>query len=313
MRMLYPTTALERLCGVFGKTRQAFYDLEKRDGKHQMEDNLLLGLIRPIKEQMPATGGHKLLEMLRPQLTAHGLQIGRDRFFQLLRNNGWLVRKHKRHTRTTWSDHPYRKWPDLIHNYQPTGPGQLWVSDITYIRIQSRFAYLSLITDAYSRKIIGFHLSQQLKVKGCLIALQKAIRSKDKLPFPQATIHHSDRGIQYCCDAYVNTLTQHGIQISMTQTGSPYDNAIAERVNGILKTELGLNQVFDNYGKAVDATQRAINLYNSKRLHMSCGNITPDMAHQQTGLLIKKWKQKTKKTTTLATNCKVQPGLISNL
>lgn len=299
MRPFYPGTGLGLLCGLFGKTRQAFYDLEKREGRHQLEEALILGLVRPIKEQMSATGGHKLLQMVRPQLAEQGLQIGRDRFFDLLRDNGLLVRRRSRHARTTCSQHAYRKWPDLTEGFQPVRAGQLWVSDITYIRLECGFAYLSLITDAYSRKIIGFHLSQHLKVKGCLIALQKAIQSRENLPFPSSTIHHSDRGVQYCCDAYVETLARQGIQISMTQTGSPYDNAIAERVNGILKTELGLNQVFATYGKAVNATQRAIHLYNSKRLHMSCGNITPDLAHQQTGILIKKWKQKAPKTTTL--------------
>lgn len=292
MRSLYPQMGLEHLCRLFGKTRQAFYDHEKRDGKQQLEDSLILDLIRSVKREMPATGGHKLLDMLGPQLLAHGLHVGRDRFFSLLRDNGLLARKNRKSARTTWSDHRYHKWPNLIQDYQPDAAGQLWVSDITYIRVDDRFAYLSLVTDAYSRKIVGFHLSQHLKVKGCLIALQKAIRSLTGLNVTSSPIHHSDRGIQYCCDAYVSTLIQSGIHISMTQSGSPYDNAIAERVNGILKTELGLGRVFSDYGHAVDATSKAINLYNRKRLHMSCGNITPDQAHLKTGPLVKKWKRR---------------------
>jgi len=291
MRSLYPQMGLEHLCRLFGKTRQAFYDHERRDGKQQLENGLILDLVRGVKSEMPATGGLKLLEMLGPSLQAHGLHIGRDRFLNLLRDNGLVVRRKRKYARTTWSDHIYRKWPNLIEHYQPTAAGQLWVSDITYVRIGDCFGYLSLVTDAYSRKIVGFHLSQRLKAQGCLIALQKAIKSLAGLKVT-LLIHHSDRGVQYCCDTYVDALIQNNIHISMTQSGSPYENAIAERVNGILKTELGLNKVFFNYGHAVDATSKAINLYNSKRLHMSCGNLTPDQAHLKTGQLLKKWKRR---------------------
>ena len=163
------------------------------------------------------------------------------------------------------------------------------MSDITYLTTQNGFIYLSLITDAYSRKIVGYHLSQHLKAQGCLIALHKAISS---LSSNACVIHHSDRGIQYCCDTYIETLQNNNIAISMTQNGSPYDNAIAERINGILKTELDLDKNFANYGAAVSVVHEAIDAYNRIRPHMSCGNLTPEKAHQQQGLLIKKWKPK---------------------
>lgn len=155
---------------------------------------------------------------------------------------------------------------------QITAPEQLWVSDITYLRTSDRFIYLSLITDAYSRKIVGHHLSQQLKAQGCLIALNKAISSRTT---NGDLIHHSDRGIQYCCEPYVSLLQQNSIAISMTQSGSPYDNAVAERVNGILKTELELDRTFKTYSDAVAVVHQAIDAYNRIRPHMSISNLTP--------------------------------------
>jgi transposase InsO family protein len=158
------------------------------------------------------------------------------------------------------------------------------------------FLYLSLVTDAYSRKIIGHHVSNNLKVQGPLIALSKAIASQCQ---KTNLIHHSDRGIQYCSEPYVSLLQQNNILISMTQNGSPYENAIAERVNGILKTELGADRIFKSYGQAVAAITTAISLYNNQRPHMSLNQLTPDQAHQKSGTLTKKWKQ----------NCKAIPGL----
>jgi transposase InsO family protein len=295
MRIYYPGAGLGALCRLFGKSRQAFYDLQRRQANDELEEGLILELVKQVRQTLPHTGGHKLLAMLKPTLEVHGLTIGRDRFFLLLREHGLLVRKNRKYVRTTWSNHHYRKWPNLVEGWKPSGPSQLWVSDITYLRIPDRFLYLALITDAYSRKIVGYHLSQQLKVNGCLIALQKAIKGLGK-PSTMQLIHHSDRGIQYCCDAYVNALLAHKIQISMTQSGSPYDNAIAERVNGILKTELGLDKTFRDYAAAVDATQQAIYLYNNVRPHMSCGLLTPVHAHQ--GVLpVSRQSQKNKPAT----------------
>jgi transposase InsO family protein len=297
MKVYYPSVGLGALCRLFGKTRQAFYDLQRRQTNDQMEEGLILELVRQVRQTLPHTGGHKLLVMLKPTLQAHGILIGRDRFFALLREHGLLVRKSRKYVRTTQSNHHYRKWPNLVENRKPTAPQQLWVSDITYLRTPDKFLYLALITDAYSRKIVGYHLSQHLKVKGCLIALQKAIKSLQQ-PLPKQLVHHSDRGIQYCCDAYVRALLEQKIQISMTQSGSPYDNAIAERVNGILKIELSLDKIFQDYAQAVDATQRAIHLYNNVRLHMSCGLLTPVQAHQ--GIAHINWKLQSNKFVEVA-------------
>lgn len=291
MKRYYATAGLNILCGLFGKTRQAFYDQQWRQDNQALKNEIIVKMVREVKQVLPNTGGHKLLVMLKDDLMTHGISIGRDRFFKLLREHGMLVRKTRKYARTTWSNHHYRKWPNLLEQWQPKAPEQLWVSDITYLRMQGRFAYLSLITDAYSHKIVGYHLSQQLKAQGSLIALRKAIASLTTAT-PQNLIHHSDRGVQYCCSPYVNTLIQHHIKISMTQSGSPYDNAIAERVNGILKNELGLEATFNGYSKAMEATHKAIDLYNRVRPHLSCGYLTPEKAHLTETPLTKAWKLK---------------------
>jgi putative transposase len=164
-----------------------------------------------------------------------------------------------------------------VQRRHPAKAEQIWVSDITYLRTRAGFIYLFLITDAFSRKIIGYHLSQSLKASGCITALNKAINQRE---YPnRELIHHSDRGIQYCCDAYVEVLQKARMEISMTQSGSPYDNAVAERINGILKMEFDLYRVFENYSAAVDPVCKAISYYNTIRLHYSCDLSTPQLTH----------------------------------
>lgn len=225
---------------------------------------------------------------MKEQLLLHGITIGRDSFFSLLREHNLLVKRRKKYVRTTDSNHHYHKWQDLTASLQVNTAGQLWVSDITYLRITDGFIYLSLITDAYSRKIVGYHLSQHLKAQSCIIALDKAVTAMQQKQ--NNLIHHSDRGIQYCCEQYVTRLLQNDIKISMTQNGSPYENAIAERINGILKSELGLDKTFASYSEAIAPTHRAIDTYNRLRPHMSCGFLTPEQAHIKTGDLKKAWK-----------------------
>jgi transposase InsO family protein len=230
--------------------------------------------------------------VIKPHLLQFGVKIGRDRLYKIMRANDMLVKRKRKYAITTDSNHPYKVYKDLTAGLQLTRPNQLWVSDITYIRTWKGFAYLSLITDAYSRKIVGYHLSQSLKARGTLIALEKAIAALD--PTRPAPIHHSDRGIQYCCEAYVQRLKEAGITISMTQNGSPYENAMAERVNGILKLEFELNKTFRSYSGAIDPIQRAIDIYNRLRPHLSIDNMTPNEAHTKTGLIKRRWKSKKK-------------------
>jgi putative transposase len=289
MKELYPFLSLERLCRLFGKTRQAYYDHSWRDSDEQLQEAVIIDLVRSVRKVLPKVGGHKLLFMLKEDFAKHNIVIGRDRFFRLLRKHDLLVKRRRRYVRTTNSDHPYKKWPDLVKEMEVRRPEELWVSDITYLTIQNGFIYLSLITDAYSHKIVGYHLSQNLKASGCIIALNKAINSRASTA---SLIHHSDRGIQYCCDAYVEILKKCEIGISMTQSGSPYDNAVAERANGILKHELNLEKVFASYHAAVSEVHTAIDAYNRIRPHMSCGMLAPEEAHNWSEPLQKLWKPK---------------------
>ena len=246
----------------------------------RLQEELILQWVLDIRTILPRTGTVKLYAMLKENIQNHNLKMGRDALGKLLEKHQLLIVTKRKYATTTQSYHHFKKWSNLIENWQPSQSEQLWVSDITYLRTENGFIYLSLITDAYSRKIVGYHLSQQLKAKGCITALQKAIKSRKKTL--QKLIHHSDRGIQYCCDDYVQLLQSNQINISMTQTGSPYDNAIAERVNGILKQEFGLDNVFKSYIHAIDPVAKAIYNYNNIRPHFSCNLKTPAQQHYLT-------------------------------
>ncbi|HEY1871525.1 MAG TPA: IS3 family transposase, partial [Chitinophagaceae bacterium] len=235
MKQHFPTTGLGKLCGLFGKTRQAFYDHQWHSSDDQLQEALIIDQVLHIRARIPGIGGLQLHQMLKEDLLLHNITIGRDRFYELLREHNLLIKRKKRYMVTTDSNHFFYKWPDLRIELKVSAIEQLWVSDITYLRTESGFVYLSLITDAYSRKIMGYHLSQRLKAQGCMITLNKAISLLGKEKQERKLIHHSDHGIQYCCEAYVNTLQENNILVSMTHSGSPYENAIAERVNGILK------------------------------------------------------------------------------
>ena len=294
MKQHYPSTGLGTLCGLFGKTRQAYYDHSWRTSDEQLQEAVIIERIKEVRKRIPGIGGLPLHHMLKEELSQHGIIIGRDSFYELLRKHSLLIKHKKRYAVTTNSDHPYHKWVDLAGGICLTATEQLWVSDITYLQTEHGFVYLSLITDAYSRKITGYHLSQYLRAQGCITALNKALASLSGDRETRRLIHHSDRGIQYCCEPYITVLQQNNIRISMTQTGSPYDNAIAERINGILKHQLGLGQVFTNYAAATDAVCKAIDAYNTLRPHRSISNLTPDRAHRTTQTIHKTWKTKTK-------------------
>jgi putative transposase len=232
-------------------------------------------------------GTRKLFEEMTEFLAEHQFKIGRDAMFDLLAEHGLLVTKRKRSgCITTISRHRFRKYPNKIKDFVPTAPNQLWVSDITYITLRKGFAYLSLITDAYSRKIVGFHLNTDLTAMGPITALKMAL--SDNTGFTNL-IHHSDRGTQYCCDQYVALLEKNNIEISMTEKGDPLENALAERVNGILKSEL-LAPVFETFLIAKDEVKQACSTYNHLRPHGSVDNMKPAEAHLQSGVLSKRWK-----------------------
>jgi transposase InsO family protein len=286
---LYNHYSIGYYCKLFGKSRQAFYEQKNNDNNLGLQDALVLKLVAEIRADLPRCGTNKLHFMLQEKFMQHNIKLGRDGLYALLGNYGLLIRYRKRKPYTTNSYHHYKKYPNLIKEMILTEAGMLWVSDITYIAILNRYAYLSIITDAYSHKIVGYKLHPTLHAQGAIDALIMAsndVKKTDKL------IHHSDRGIQYCCNDYVRMIEHFSIQLSMTEKGDPYENAIAERVNGILKYEHGLKENFVNFNAAQLTVDNAVKKYNELRIHDSCNRLTPVMAHEQKGVLKKYWKPK---------------------
>lgn len=234
-------------------------------------------MVKKVRKEQPRVGGCKLHVALQPSFKEAGLKVGRDCLFDILREYNMLIRRKKATCRTTYSHHRFYTYKNLVKDMEVTRPNQVWVSDITYIRTVSGFCYLALITDMYSRKIVGYDLSDSLELAGCLRALRRALRAARPAT---RLVHHSDRGIQYCSNQYVEELRKHGIEISMTEENHCYENAIAERVNGILKDELYLDQYFYSTSHAFNAAKNAIEIYNHKRLHLSLGYKTPNMVFE---------------------------------
>ena len=278
-----------RLCRLFGKTRQSYYDKTWNCEERLENEFLVVEMVSEIRREMPKIGANKLYQMLKGTFQNQDIKVGRDRLFNILQENKLIVKPKKRYVRTTNSNHWMKKYPNLIKEFIPTESEQLWVSDITYIQVQDNFNFLSLITDAYSKQIVGYCLYPTLESKGCINALKMAFENRIKTT---TLYHHSDRGTQYCCAEYVDMLQLRGIEISMTENGDPYENAIAERVNGILKYEFDLNKRFSSRNQALEQVKDCVHIYNTKRPHMSCDYLTPIEAHAKTGLLVKQWKKK---------------------
>lgn len=278
------------LCSLLGYSRQAYYKIIRVVEKNRLETAFLLSEVNQLRSIQPRLGGRKLLHKLQGFMTLHHIAMGRDAFFDLLREEQLLVKKRRRkYPKTTFSYHQFHKHPNLTGNFTPAAAGQLWVSDITYIKLPEGFAYLSLVTDAYSRKIVGYELSGRLSARGCIAALKMALKDTPPGGKQGGLIHHSDRGVQYCCHDYVGLLGRNRIAISMTQSGDPRENAMAERVNGILKAEL-LRPGYDTYKQARPLISRAIAIYNNERPHSSVDMFTPAQAHGMSGPLKKRWK-----------------------
>jgi transposase InsO family protein len=285
---MYPLLGIGVICSLFGKSRQGWYEAQERDAQGMLQETFVLKLVEEIRRGMPRIGTQKLHYMLGINFKEHGIKLGRDKFYDLLEQHGFLLRYRRRNPITTNSRHRFKKYPNLIRDLALTEGGQLWVSDITYIRVGDGFNYLSLITDAYSHKIVGYSLWPTLESQGAIKALEMALTGTKR---SKNIIHHSDRGIQYCCNDYVQCIENAGIQLSMTEKGDPYENAIAERVNGILKTEFGLSDHFTDNLHAQEALSKAFDMYNNHRPHASCDYLTPQVAHDQKGQLHKRWSK----------------------
>jgi transposase InsO family protein len=286
-------------CALLGRSKQAYYKRLHAAEKAALEDELILRHVLEIRKEQPVLGGRKLYHLLGKLLPA-GLLPGRDAFFKLLELNGLLIRRRKvPKPTTTLSWHHYHKYGNLYKGRIPGRPNEVWVTDITYLRLEDGgFLYLSLITDAYSHKVVGWHLSDSLCMDGPLEALRIAL---PRLGQGHSLTHHSDRGVQYCSHAYVALLQAHGISISMTENGDPRENAVAERVNGILKEEWLNREAISSLAHGRALVDKAIAIYNDKRPHMSIDYLTPSEADQQEGELRRRWRASYKKKEDITT------------
>ena len=290
LKSIYTNVGIGQLCMLFGKTRHAFYDKSWFEADRMEAFSVVLELVAEIRREIPGIGTDKLYHMIKKPIKTHGIKMGRDALHKLLLYYGLTVKRKRRYAVTTNSMHWMKKYPNLIKELIVTESEYLWVSDITYVLVGDDFNYLSLITDAYSKQIMGHCLHPTLAAEGCLKALRMALVKRTKID--SRLIHHSDRGSQYCSDEYVQLLNDAHAEISMTQNGDPYENAVAERVNGILKGDFDLSQGFKLREEAVIAIDRKVKAYNGLRPHSSCNYLTPREAHSMSGLLKKKWKPK---------------------
>lgn len=286
MKDSYPSISLVRFCRLLGVTRQAFYQYFWHVEDISTEQQLVLEHIKQIRQEHPVMGCRKLFCMLQSFLLEQQIKMGRDALFDLLSAHKLLVRKRRRRVATTWSYHWLKKYPNLIKNWYPQMPEQLWVADITYVRMRKGFLYLSLITDAYSHKIMGYHIADNLAAVHTTKALEMAIASLTK---SHHLIHHSDRGLQYCSSEYIELLKRNNFQISMTENGDPLENPIAERINGIIKNEYLKYYSITNQSNAMQLLEKIVWKYNQQRPHQSINMLTPEIVHQQKLLVNRKW------------------------
>ena len=265
------------ICKGYSLTRDAYYKYKKRYVKRIKIEDQVLDLVHKRRRTLPREGARKLMKSLKADFERHNIKIGRDHLLHILRDNDLLIGRKKYSSRTTNSHHRFYKYKNIIKDVVINRSNQVWAADITYIRTINGFCYLALLTDMHSRKIVGFDLSDSLELTGCVRALKKALYHNSGL---RNLTHHSDRGIQYCSNVYTNELKRKKIAISMTEENHCYENALAERVNGILKDEFYLDQTFASVQEAKRATKNAVKLYNSKRLHLSLDYKTPNNVHQ---------------------------------
>ena len=281
--------SLDALCGLFGFTRQALWKQDHATFAEEIDNTAIVSEVRLIREDLPRCGVRKLQVILNER----GHVISRDRLFNILRDSGMLVQRRHYRIVTTYSKHWMKKWSNLIRDTVPSHPDEIWVSDITYVEIvkdgKKEFLYLSLITDAYTHEIMGYALHGSLDTEGPLRALTMATASRSAKSL-KGLIHHSDRGCQYCSAEYVRKLQENGMLISMTENGDPYENAIAERLNGILKTEWLYGMKLTTREQASTVIDRIVHLYNNVRPHESVGNLTPAAARVASDAPKKLWK-----------------------
>jgi putative transposase len=301
MKSNFSHIGLAKLCGWFGITRQAYYQNNWDGISTTLEEDLVIQKVKQIRQNHRRMGTRKLYEMLQPFMLEHQIKMGRDALFTMLCANQMLVRRRKRRIQTTNSFHWLRKYPNLIRNFVPTAPNQLWVSDITYWKINTgEHLYISFITDVYSHKIVGYQVAETMEAIESIHALQMALSALGAESHLNLT-HHSDRGIQYCSHAYVKLLQDYNIKISMTENGDPLENAVAERINGIIKDEYLETYEINSLKDAKELLKAVVELYNNERPHMSISNLTSNhIHHSKTQIKTEKlWKNYYRKKSTI--------------
>ena len=274
-------------CRLFGVARQVYYRRKKMVQTKQERAFRVLSLVQAVRSLMPRIGTRKLYYLLEQELNE--LSVGRDQLFDILRANHLLIKPKRSYRTTTNSYHRFHKHKDLITGIVPQKPEQIWVSDITYIGNRDNHQYLALVTDAYSKKIVGYDLSSSLSSDGALRALKMGIKKRSYTN--NTLIHHSDRGLQYCCDDYQDLLAKKKILCSMTESYDPYANAVAERVNGILKLEFQLENYNIRLPLMKQLVENSIYIYNNIRPHYSCYLKTPEQMHRQSEIDIRTYKK----------------------
>jgi transposase InsO family protein len=274
-------------CRLFGASRQVYYRSKRSVKQRQSTAAKVESMVIAVRRQMPRIGTRKLYYLLQADFKDIG--VGRDKLFAILKANHMLIKPKKNYRKTTDSYHRFHKHKNLIAGSTPQRPEEVWVSDITYLGNRGSHRYLALVTDAYSKKIVGHNLSSSLSADGAVKALEMGLKQrkyKDK-----ELIHHSDRGLQYCCDDYQKVLIKKKIKCSMTESYDPYANAVAERVNGIIKQEFNLEEYTVKLPIMKELVKDSIKVYNTKRPHLSCQMRTPEQMHKQSSIKIKTYKK----------------------
>jgi putative transposase len=282
---------------LFGIDRQVYYRKIRRKISKQNKAEEVALMVNDIRKKMPRIGTRKLYHLLLDKLEL--MKIGRDKFFDILRANHLLIQPKRSYHVTTNSHHRFRKHQNRILNLEINRPEQVWVSDITYIGKRERPCYLSIVTDAYSKKIMGYYVADNMNTESSVRALKMAVKQRKNKKIP--LIHHSDRGLQYCANDYQNVLNKNGILPSMTQNADPYENAVAERINGILKQEFMIDKYHQDLDVMKCIVKEAINTYNQQRPHSSNYMLTPDQMHLQNQIKMKTYKTKNSSKLLLTT------------
>ncbi|MBL7969999.1 MAG: IS3 family transposase [Prolixibacteraceae bacterium] len=286
-------------CDMFGVSRQVYYRSKQSVKRRQAIASQVVIMVQQLRREMPRLGTRKLYYLLRDRLGE--LSIGRDRLFSILKANHLLIKPVRCYRKTTDSRHRFHKHKNLVGGIVPTKPEQVWVADITYIGTRDNQQYLALVTDAYSKKIVGYDVSASLSAEGAIRALKQGLKSRSCKT--NALIHHSDRGLQYCCDDYQKILTKQKVTCSMTESYDPYANAVAERVNGILKQEFMLEDYRVKLPIIKKLVKNSIEIYNTKRPHWSCQMLTPEQMHKQDHVKIKSYKKTDRFKASFETVC----------